>query len=200
MFEEAMALPSAHLRTVVTQRGDALILPLAPIGSALQTCTVAQHSGGDVLVAVWHLRSNLSRRGDRRGDEKSVSWTDAAVALVAGTGGPAATVAGAAAFPLPLAELGRSCGRQGERQCRPSFSDRNLVDTAAGITRVVHVRLTLGPSLATYPGPSSASDEFQCLLSVAQSRESKPGNSLEPTQTATDNSNLSSCPRLDFLR
>lgn len=98
MFEEAMVLPSAHLRTVVTQRGDALILPLAPIGSALQTCTVAQHSGGDVLVALWHLRSNLSRRGDRRGDEKSVSWTDAAVALVAGTGGPAATVAGAAAF------------------------------------------------------------------------------------------------------
>ena len=74
----------------------------APIRSVLQAGTVAQRFGRDQLVAVLHLLSNPSCRR-----EVGASWTDVAVTLVAGIGGPAAEVAGFVARPLPLGEIAR---------------------------------------------------------------------------------------------
>ena len=55
----------------------------APIGSVLPAGTVAQRFGSDLLVVVLHLLSNPSCRR-----EVGASWTDVAVTLVAGIGGP----------------------------------------------------------------------------------------------------------------
>ena len=74
----------------------------APIGSVLPAGTVAQRFGPDLLVVVLHLLSSGSRRC---GTE--MSWTDVAVTLVAGIGGPSAGVAGLVARPLPLGEMAR---------------------------------------------------------------------------------------------
>ena len=71
----------------------------APIGSVLPAGTVAQRFGRDLLVVVLHLLSTPSCRR-----EVGASWTDVAVTLVAGTGGPAAEAAGLVARPLPLGE------------------------------------------------------------------------------------------------
>ena len=72
----------------------------APIGLVLPAGTVAQRIGRDLLVVVLHLLSNPSCRR-----EVGASWTDVAVTLVAGIGGPAAEVAGLVARPLPLGEM-----------------------------------------------------------------------------------------------
>ena len=61
----------------------------APIGSVLPAGTVTQRFGRDLLVVVLHLLSNPSCR-----HKIGASWTDVAVTLVAGIGGPAAAVAG----------------------------------------------------------------------------------------------------------
>ena len=80
----------------------------APIGSVLPAGTVAQRFGRDLLVVVLHLLSNPSRCR-----EVGASWTDAAVTLVAGIGGPAADVAGLVARPLPLGEMARVVAQLG---------------------------------------------------------------------------------------
>ena len=58
---------------------------------------VAQRSGRDLLVVGLHLLSDPSGRR-----EVGASWSDVAVTLVAGIGGPAAEVAGLVARPLPF--------------------------------------------------------------------------------------------------
>ena len=64
--------------------------------------------GRDLLAVVLHLLSNPScRRG------AGTSWTDVAVILVAGIGGPTADVAGLVARPLPLGELARVVAQLG---------------------------------------------------------------------------------------
>ena len=68
----------------------------ALIGSVLPAGTVAHRFGRDLLVVVLHLLSTPSCR-----HEAGASWTDVAVTLVAGIGGPAAEVAGLVACPLP---------------------------------------------------------------------------------------------------
>ena len=80
----------------------------APIGSVLPAGTVAQFFGCDLLVVVLHLLSNPSCRR-----EVGASWTDVAVTLVAGIGGPAAEVAGLVARPLPLGEMARVAAQLG---------------------------------------------------------------------------------------
>ena len=57
---------------------------------------------------VLHLLSSPSSRR-----EVGASWTDVAVTLVAGIGGPAAEVAGLVARPLPLGELARVVAQLG---------------------------------------------------------------------------------------
>ena len=61
-----------------------------------------------LLVVVLHLLSNPSCRR-----EVGASWTDVAVTLVAGIGGPAAEVAGMVARPLPLGEMARVVAQLG---------------------------------------------------------------------------------------
>ena len=56
--------------------------------------------GPDLLVVALHLLSNPSCCR-----EVGASWTDVAVTLVAGSGGPVAKVAGLVALPLPLGEM-----------------------------------------------------------------------------------------------
>ena len=80
----------------------------APIGSVLPAGTVAQRFGRDLLVVVLHLLSSPSCRR-----EVGASWTDVAVTLVAGIGGPAAEVAGLVARPLPLGEMARVVAQLG---------------------------------------------------------------------------------------
>lgn len=60
----------------------------APIGSVLPARTAAQRSRRDLLVVVLHLLSTPSCCRD-----VAASWTDVAVPLVAGIGGPDAEVA-----------------------------------------------------------------------------------------------------------
>ena len=55
-----------------------------------------------------HLLSDSSCRR-----EVDASWTDVAVTLVAGIGGPAAKVAGLVARPLPLGEMTREVAQLG---------------------------------------------------------------------------------------
>ena len=70
----------------------------APVWSVLPAA--AQRVGHDLLVIVLHLLYNSScRRG------VGASWTDVAVTLVVGIGGPAAEVAGLVARLLPLGEM-----------------------------------------------------------------------------------------------
>ena len=81
----------------------------APIGSVLTAGTVAtQRFGRDLLVVVLHLLSNPSCRR-----EVGASWTNVAVTLVAGIGGPAAEVAGLVARPLHLGEMTRVVAQLG---------------------------------------------------------------------------------------
>ena len=61
----------------------------ARIGSGLPVGTVTQRYGRDLLVVVLHLLSNPSCR-----HVVCASWTDVAVTMVAGIGGPAAEEAG----------------------------------------------------------------------------------------------------------
>ena len=69
----------------------------AHIESGLPAGTVAQRFGRDLLVVVLHLLSNPSRCR-----EVGASWTDVAVTLVAGIGGPAAEMSGLVDCPLTL--------------------------------------------------------------------------------------------------
>ena len=68
----------------------------------------AQRIGRGLLVVALHLLSNPSCRR-----EVGDSWTDVAVTLVAGIGGPAAEVAGLLARPLPLGEMARVVAQLG---------------------------------------------------------------------------------------
>ena len=70
------------------------------------------------VTVVLHLLSNPSCRR-----EVGASWTDVAVTLVAGIGGPAAEVAGLVARPLHLGEMARVVAQLG--------CDRGWVVTAA---------------------------------------------------------------------
>ena len=85
-----------------------------PIHSFLCMCgfvpTSSRHKrfGRDLLVVVLHLLSNPSCRR-----EVGASWTDVAVSLVAGIGGPAAEMAGLVARPLPLGEMARVVAQLG---------------------------------------------------------------------------------------
>ena len=79
-----------------------------PSQSVLPAGTVAQRFGHDLLVVVLHLLSNPSCRR-----EVGASWTDVAVTMVAGIGGPAAEVAGLVARPLPLGEMARVVAQLG---------------------------------------------------------------------------------------
>ena len=97
---------------------------------------VAQRFGRDLLVVVLHLLSDPSGRREVR-----ASWSDVAVTLVAGIGGPAAEVAGLVARPLPsgVGTCGGTACDRGLRQHVPlrlqSVSGVGgvnvLVDTAA---------------------------------------------------------------------
>ena len=69
---------------------------------------MAQRLGRDLLGVVLYLLSNPSGR-----HEVGVSWTDVAVALVAGIGGQAAGVAGLVALLLPLGEMARVVAQLG---------------------------------------------------------------------------------------
>ena len=69
--------------------------------TAVRVCAQSRF-GRDLLVVVLHLLSNPSCR-----HEVGASWTDVAVTLVAGIGGPVAEVAGLVARPLPLGEMAR---------------------------------------------------------------------------------------------
>ena len=80
----------------------------APIGSVLPAGTVARRFCRDLLVVVLHLLSNSSCCR-----KVGASWTDVAVTLVAGIGGPAAEVAGMVARPLPLGEMARLVAQLG---------------------------------------------------------------------------------------
>ena len=80
----------------------------APIGSVFPAGTVAQRFGRDLLVVVLHLLSHPSCRR-----EVGASWTDVAVTLVAGIGGPAAEAAGLVARPSPLGEMARVVAQLG---------------------------------------------------------------------------------------
>ena len=59
----------------------------ATVGSVLPAGTVAPRFGRDLLVVVLHLLSHPSCRR-----EVGASWTDVAVTLVAGIGGPVSCV------------------------------------------------------------------------------------------------------------
>ena len=82
----------------------------APIVSVLPAGTVAQRFGRDLLVIELRLLSNLSCRHEVA---IGASWTDVAVTLVAGIGGPGVKVAGLVARPLPLGELARVVAQLG---------------------------------------------------------------------------------------
>ena len=105
-----------HTVSVLSTRGSASTYTskvsgdacTAPIGSVLPAGTVAQRFGRDLLDAVLHLLSNPSCRR-----EVGASWTDVAVTLVAGIGGPAAEVAGLVARPLDLREMARVVAQLG---------------------------------------------------------------------------------------
>ena len=98
---------------------------------------MAQRVGRDLLVVVLHLRSNLSCRR-----EVGASWTDVAVTLVAGIGGPAAEVAGLVARPLPWGEMARvvaQLGRdRGLHQHMP-FRVQSVPDGGVNVLVVIYI-------------------------------------------------------------
>ena len=75
-----------------------VLLPHCPCSHASEQPRL----GRDLLVVVLHLLPNSSCRC-----EVGASWTDVAVTLDAGIGGPAAEVAALVARPLPLGEMAR---------------------------------------------------------------------------------------------
>ena len=113
-----------------------------PLGQSCQLALWHNVFGRDLLVLVLHLLSNPSCRR-----EVGASWTDGAVTLVSGIGGPSAELAGLVAHPLPLGETARVVAQLG--------CDRGLHQRVFSRSRLSEVSLSLSMRLCSHTPPIS---------------------------------------------